>query len=66
MEMAGSDKYTPNHTMTYLKDGQECSESSGFDQIKFVFEVPEESSARDIDIDVSSDQLKLNSSNYEF
>ena len=46
--MQGSDKYTPNFTFKNIEeDGQE--------KIQYVFSVPEENSAKDIDIDVSSD-----------
>ena len=58
MEM-GSDKYTPNHKISFVNE-------DGVDKVKIVFDVPEESSAKDIDIDVSTDQIKLNSENYEF
>lgn len=34
--------------------------------MQYVFELPDESSAKNIDLDVSSDQIKLNSKNYEF
>jgi hypothetical protein len=46
-----SDKYMPNFDLKELSDNQ----------IQFVFSVPEESSAKDIDIDLSSDELKLDS-----
>lgn len=58
MEM-GSDKYTPNHKISFVNE-------DGVDKVKIVFDVPEETSAKDIDIDVSTDQIKLNSKNYEF
>ena len=49
-----SDKYMPNHKVNEF-------EEDGSKFIQFVFEVPEESSSKDIEIDVSSDSLKLNS-----
>lgn len=57
--MQGSDKYTPNHTVNHI-------EEDGVKKIQYVFEVPEESSAKDIEIDVKEDEIKLNSENYEF
>lgn len=47
MEM-GSDKYTPNHKISFVNE-------DGVDKVRIVFDVPEESSAKDIDIDVSTD-----------
>ena len=59
MEMQGSDKYQPNFTLTHIvEDGRQ--------KIQYVFQVPEESSAKDIEIDVKEDEIKLNSDNYEF
>ena len=59
MEMQGGDKYQPNFSVKHL-------EEEGVKKLQYVFEVPEESSAKDIDIDVSEDTIKLNSENYEF
>ena len=53
MEME-SDKYTPNHDISHIVE-------DGLDKVVYVFQVPDESSAKQIDIDVSSTQLKLNS-----
>ena len=58
MEM-GSDKYTPNHTIKVINQ-------DGIDKVQIVFSVPEEASAKDIEIDVSTDQCKLSSANYDF
>ena len=41
-------------------------EEDGVKKIQYIFEVPEESSAKDIEIDIKEDELKLNSDNYEF
>ena len=54
MEMSCSDKYTPNHEVTHISEG-------GLDKVVYVFQVPEESSAKDIEMDVSDEQIKLNS-----
>lgn len=59
MEMQGSDKYTPNFTVNHI-------EEDGHQKIQYVFEVPEETSAKDIEIDVKEDEIRLNSANYEF
>ena len=53
MEME-SDKYTPNHEISHIVE-------EGLDKVVFVFQVPEETSAKNIDMDVSSTQIKLNS-----
>jgi len=53
MEMESS-KYTPNNEVKHIQE-------DGRDKIQFIFQVSEESSGRDIDIDVSSTQIKLNS-----
>jgi hypothetical protein len=49
-----SDKYTPNHTIEHVSE-------DGLDKVVFVFQVPEETSAKNIDMDVSSKQIKLTS-----
>ena len=59
MEMQGSDKYQPNFTLTHI-------EEDGVAKIQYVFQVPEESSAKDIEMDIKEDEIKLNSDNYEF
>ena len=49
-----SSKYTPNYKVNHVnEDGQ--------DKIQYVFEVPEEKSAKGIDMDIRCDQIKLNS-----
>ena len=53
MEME-SDKYTPNYEISHIVE-------DGLDKVVFVFQVPEETSAKNIDMDVSSTQIKLNS-----
>lgn len=60
MEM-GSDKYKPNHEVQHLP-----ADEDGIESIQYVFQVQEESSAKDIEIDVSEQELKLSSDNYEF
>ena len=42
-----SDKYTPNHDINHIVE-------DGLDKVVYVFQVPEETSAKLIDIDVSS------------
>ena len=37
----------------------------GVEKVEFVFSVAEEKSAKDIDLDISESEIKLNSSNYE-
>jgi len=53
MEME-SDKYTPNYEISHVVE-------DGLDKVVFVFQVPEETSAKNIDMDVSSTQIKLDS-----
>ena len=60
MEMQGADKYKPNFDMKHL-EGEDGSAGS----VQFTFQVSEESSAKDIEIDVSETELKLSSANYE-
>lgn len=57
--MQGGDKYQPNFTLTHI-------EEDGVKKIQYVFQVPEESSAKDIEMDIKEDEIKLNSDNYEF
>jgi hypothetical protein len=45
MEMV-SDKYTPNHEVSHINE-------DGLDKVVYIFSVPEENSAKDIDMDVS-------------
>ena len=37
----------------------------GVEKVEFVFNVAEEKSAKDIDLDINESEIKLNSSNYE-
>ena len=37
----------------------------GVEKVEFIFSVAEEKSAKDIDLDISESEIKLNSSNYE-
>jgi hypothetical protein len=37
----------------------------GVEKVEYVFSVAEEKSAKDIDLDISESEIKLNSSNYE-
>lgn len=63
MEMQGSDKYRPNFEVQHLaadKDQDQC------EKVQYVFHVQEESSAKDIEVDVSQSELKLSSAHYEF
>ena len=53
MEME-PDKYTPNCKINKF-------EEDGKNKIQYIFEVPEESSSKNIDMDIKSDELKLNS-----
>ena len=53
MEME-PEKYTPNCTINKF-------EEDGMNKIQYIFEVPEEKSAKSIDMDIKSDELKLNS-----
>lgn len=64
MEMQGSDKYRPNFDVHHLPSEDDDGSSPG--SIQYVFQVSEESSAKDIDVDVSGTELKLSSANYEF
>lgn len=61
MEMQGSDKYRPNFDVNHLPADEENPA-----KIQYVFQVSEESSAKDIEIDVSDTEIKLSSANYEF
>ena len=58
MEMQGSDKYRPNFTINHIN-------VDGVEKVEFVFNVAEEKSAKDIDLDINESEIKLNSSNYE-
>jgi len=58
MEMQGSDKYRPNFTVKHFT-------VDDVEKIEFVFNVAEENSAKDIVLDISESEIKLNSSNYE-
>ena len=50
-----SSKYTPNFKVNHVTEG-------GRDKIQYIFDVPEEKSAKNIDMDIRCDQIKLNSS----
>ena len=52
MEVGGSDKYRPNFTLKHLDETN---------QVQFIFQVDEEKSAKEIDLDVSDSAIKLNS-----
>jgi len=43
-----SDKYTPNFEV------KDITAEDGTNQVQYIFSVPEESSAKDIEIDISS------------
>lgn len=53
--MIESDKYIPNCDLS------EIQTDDGESQLVFVFSVEEEGSAKDFEIDLSSDELKLSS-----
>lgn len=50
-----SDKYIPNSEIKNI------TAENGVDQVQFIFSVPEENSAKDFTIDVSEDEVKLES-----
>ena len=64
MEMQGSDKYRPNFEMSHLPP-QDTDDENDIGSVQYVFQVSEESSAKDIDVDLSETELKLSSANYE-
>ena len=53
MEME-PEKYTPNFKINRFNE-------NGQDKIQYVFDVPEEKSAKDIDMDIRFNEIKLNS-----
>ena len=53
MEME-PEKYTPNFKINRFTD-------EGQDKIQYVFEVPEEKSAKEIDMDIRCNEIRLNS-----
>ena len=50
-----SDKYQPNFTCKHIEDNA----------VQFIFQVDEETSAKAIKLDISANELKLDSPNYE-
>ena len=50
-----SDKYQPNFTCKHIEDNA----------VQFIFQVDEETSAKAIQLDISANELKLDSPNYE-